>query len=88
MNCRHCAAPLQHSFLDLGFAPPSNAYLTAADLSSPEVTFPLRVKVCDRCWLVQTEDFAAADALFTHDYAYFSSTSSSWAGLCRARQIR
>ena len=78
MNCRHCAAPLQHSFLDLGFAPPSNAYLTAADLSSPEVTFPLRVKVCDRCWLVQTEDFAAADALFTHDYAYFSSTSSSW----------
>ncbi|MEI6032378.1 MAG: class I SAM-dependent methyltransferase [Synechococcaceae cyanobacterium ELA739] len=78
MNCRHCAAPLQHRFLDLGFAPPSNAYLSPADLSQPELTFPLRVKVCDRCWLVQTEDFAAADALFTHDYAYFSSTSSSW----------
>ena len=78
MNCRHCATPLQHRFLDLGFAPPSNAYLSAADLSRPEVTYPLRVKVCERCWLVQTEDFAAVDALFTNDYAYFSSTSSSW----------
>ena len=78
MNCRHCAAPLRHGFLDLGFAPPSNAYLSAADLSRPETYFPLRVKVCGRCWLVQTEDYARADELFAGDYAYFSSTSRGW----------
>jgi SAM-dependent methyltransferase len=78
MNCRHCGTPLQHTFLDLGFAPPSNAYLTADDLSRPEVYYPLKVKVCDQCWLVQTEDYAQAEELFRPDYAYFSSTSSSW----------
>ena len=78
MNCRHCGASLRHSFLDLGFAPPSNAYLTAADLTRPEKYYPLRTMVCDRCWLVQTEDFAAADELFSPDYAYFSSTSAGW----------
>jgi SAM-dependent methyltransferase len=78
MNCRHCAAPLAHTFLDLGFAPPSNAYLTAADLARPEKHFPLKIKVCDRCWLVQTEDYAEAGALFSADYAYYSSTSAGW----------
>jgi len=78
MNCRHCSAPLEHVFLDLGFAPPSNAYLTAEDLRKPEKYYPLRVLVCDQCWLVQTEDYADAGELFSHDYAYFSSTSSTW----------
>ena len=78
MNCRHCATPLTHTFLDLGFAPPSNAYLTADDLARPEKYYPLKVKVCDHCWLVQTEDYAQADELFSPDYAYFSSTSSGW----------
>lgn len=78
MICRHCAKPLQHTFLDLGFAPPSNAYLTAEDLNRPEIYYPLKIKVCDQCWLVQTEDYAQADALFSPDYAYFSSTSSGW----------
>lgn len=78
MNCRHCGTPLQHTFLDLGFAPPSNAYLTADDLKRPEIYYPLKVKVCDQCWLVQTEDYAQAGDLFRPDYAYFSSTSSSW----------
>ncbi|MEO5327906.1 MAG: class I SAM-dependent methyltransferase [Magnetococcus sp. THC-1_WYH] len=78
MNCRHCQTPLTHTFLDLGFAPPSNAYLTEADLSRPEKYYPLKVKVCDHCWLVQTEDYAQADQLFSSDYAYFSSTSSGW----------
>ena len=78
MNCRHCRNPLRHVFLDLGFAPPSNAYLTVADLHRPERYFPLKVWVCDRCWLVQTEDYARADELFRPDYAYFSSTSSTW----------
>jgi SAM-dependent methyltransferase len=78
MNCRHCGTPLTHTFVDLGFAPPSNAYLTAADLNKPEKYYPLKVKVCDHCWLVQTEDYAQADELFNPDYAYFSSTSSCW----------
>jgi SAM-dependent methyltransferase len=67
-----------HTFLDLGFAPPSNAYLTEADLSRPEKYYPLKVKVCDKCWLVQTEDYAQVDELFTSEYAYFSSTSTGW----------
>ncbi|MBL1259518.1 MAG: class I SAM-dependent methyltransferase [Thiotrichaceae bacterium] len=78
MNCRHCDSPLEHTFLDLGFAPPSNAYLSAADLTKPELYYPLKLKVCTQCWLVQTEDYAQADELFSPDYAYFSSTSSSW----------
>ena len=78
MNCRHCGKPLQHTFLDLGFAPPSNAYLSEADLSTPEIYFPLKLKVCDNCWLVQTEDYAKAEVFFSKDYAYFSSTSTSW----------
>lgn len=78
MNCRHCAHPLQHVFLDLGFAPPSNAYLGAADLHAPETHFPLRLFVCEHCWLVQTEDYAGAAELFRPDYAYFSSVSKGW----------
>jgi hypothetical protein len=78
MKCRHCGALLTHTFLDLGFAPPSNAYLTQADLSKPEKYYPLKIKVCDQCWLVQTEDYAQADELFSPEYAYFSSTSLGW----------
>ena len=84
MKCRHCTAPLTHTFIDLGFAPPSNAYLTASDLNRPEKYYPLKVMVCDRCWLAQTEDYAAADELFSADYAYFSSTSSGWLAHAKA----
>lgn len=78
MNCRHCNQPLEHVFLDLGFAPPSNAYLTKADLIKPERYYPLKLFVCKHCWLVQTEDYTEADELFSNDYAYFSSVSKSW----------
>jgi len=78
MKCRHCQMPLQHVFLDLGFAPPSNAYLSTADLLAPELYFPLKLFVCHHCWLVQTEDYTQADELFSADYAYFSSISQSW----------
>lgn len=78
MKCRHCAAEVHLPFLDLGSAPPSNAYLDAGALNAPETWFPLRVLVCESCWLVQTEDHAGREALFTEDYAYFSSFSSSW----------
>jgi SAM-dependent methyltransferase len=78
MKCRHCHSNLKHVFLDLGYAPPSNAYISEAALRAPETTFPLRLCVCDQCWLVQTEDYSEADELFSRDYAYFSSTSQSW----------
>lgn len=78
MKCRHCDSALEHGFLDLGFAPPSNAYLNAEDLRKPEKYYPLRLNVCSSCWLVQTEDYAQADELFSSDYAYFSSTSTGW----------
>jgi hypothetical protein len=78
MKCRHCGATLIYTFLDLGFAPPSNAYLTQPDLKKTEKYYPLHIKVCDQCWLVQTEDYTDANELFSRDYAYFSSTSSGW----------
>lgn len=78
MKCRHCHAELEHVFLDLGHAPPSNAYLSQTQLRGPEITFPLRLYVCDTCWLVQTDDYTSANELFSTDYAYFSSTSQSW----------
>jgi SAM-dependent methyltransferase len=84
MNCRHCGSPVRLPLVDLGTAPPSNAYLEAGQLDQPELHFPLRVAVCEQCWLVQTEDFAAADKLFDAQYAYFSSTSTSWLQHARA----
>jgi hypothetical protein len=78
MKCRHCNEDLGHIFLDLGFAPPSNAYVTSNNLNSEEKYYPLRVRVCEECWLVQTEDYANETELFDSNYAYFSSTSSGW----------
>jgi 2-polyprenyl-3-methyl-5-hydroxy-6-metoxy-1,4-benzoquinol methylase len=77
MKCRHCDLDLLISFMDLGSAPPSNAYLTKESLNQPEKWYPLRVQVCSGCWLVQTEDFADATELFDADYAYFSSYSTT-----------
>lgn len=84
MKCRHCGTALEHRLIDLGSAPPSNAYLTSAALSAPEKWYPLRVLVCETCWLVQTEDFAEASELFDAEYAYFSGFSDSW--LAHARR--
>lgn len=64
--------------LDLGFAPHSNGYRSQAQLHTPETHYPLRLFVCNRCWLVQTEDYSSSQDLFTEDYAYFSSVSKSW----------
>ncbi len=78
MNCRHCQNTLESPFLDLGFSPPSNAYLLPNDLIESELYYPLKLKVCTHCWLVQTEDYTQADKLFSNDYAYFSSVSKRW----------
>jgi hypothetical protein len=78
VKCRHCQTELNVPLVDLGSAPPSNAYLNQHTLHAPEKYFPLRVLVCTNCWLVQTEDYAGAGELFSADYAYFSSFSSTW----------
>lgn len=75
MKCRHCNNDLNLNLVNLGFAPPSNAYLKKTDLKKPEKYYPLNIMVCEKCWLVQTEDYADSKELFSNDYAYFSSTS-------------
>lgn len=84
MKCRHCGTELLHTFVDLGSAPPSNAYLTDQTLEEPEKWYPLKVLVCDGCWLVQTVDFVGQNELFSEDYAYFTSVSTSM--LAHARE--
>jgi hypothetical protein len=77
-RCRHCGAKLEAIFADLGSSPPSNSYLDEPSQFIRESSYPLRVLVCESCWLVQTEDFAAKEVFFHGDYAYFSSTSETW----------
>ena len=78
MNCRFCEKTCGETILDLGFSPFSNAYLRQDQLSAIEAYYPLRLRVCEHCWLIQTEDYANASELFTEDYAYYSSASKSW----------
>ena len=78
MKCRFCATPLEDVFLDLGTAPPSNAFLTAEALQAPETWFPLKLYTCGRCRLVQVDEVEHHAKLFAPDYVYFSSYSRSW----------
>ncbi len=78
MNCRFCKNELTHEFADLGFSPPSNSFLTKAQLNQPETFYPLKIMVCQKCFLVQIDEFAKHDDIFSADYAYFSSFSTSW----------
>src|SRR6185312_10882447 len=77
VNCRACGAPLTQVMVDLGEQPLANSYLRAQDLTKPEPRFPLRVRVCHQCWLVQTDETVRPEAVFS-DYAYFSSYSKAW----------
>ena len=84
MKCRFCAAGLDQVFLDLGSAPPSNAFLTEHALSQAETWFPLKLWTCPACLLVQVDEVQDHAALFAPDYAYYSSISRSWLDHCRA----
>jgi SAM-dependent methyltransferase len=77
-SCRLCGHPLTRSFVDLGMSPPCEDFLTAEELDAGETFYPLHVRVCDHCLLVQLPAYLPADAIFTDDYAYFSSYSDSW----------
>lgn len=83
MNCRHCQTKLKLNMVDLGSSPISNLYLTKNTLLMPEKLYPLRVLVCEHCWLAQTEDFTDRTQLFDDEYPYFSSYSSSWLLHCK-----
>jgi 2-polyprenyl-3-methyl-5-hydroxy-6-metoxy-1,4-benzoquinol methylase len=75
--CRFCGATLRHTFVDLGMSPLANSYLTPAQLNQMEPFWPLHVYVCERCFLVQLEEFASPEHIF-RDYAYFASYSDTW----------
>ena len=78
MNCRFCNNKVSKQVLDLGESPPSNAYLKNEGLFEKEKYFPLKLFLCEICFLVQTEDYNLPDELFTEDYAYFSTTSNTF----------
>jgi 2-polyprenyl-3-methyl-5-hydroxy-6-metoxy-1,4-benzoquinol methylase len=84
MNCRFCKTELTHVFCDLGHAPPSNSYVTAADLNESETYYPLKVWTCNNCFLTQIDEFKSHAEIFSKDYAYFSSISSSWVAHAKA----
>ncbi len=77
MKCRNCKSDLKTSFVDLGSSPYSNSYLNFENLNEAEKWFPLRVLVCNSCWLVQTQDIANFEDIFDNEYAYFSSFSTT-----------
>src|SRR5262245_37624076 len=76
-KCRFCSATLSHTFVDLGMSPLCESYLTPAQLNEMEPFYPLHVRVCDQCYLVQLEQYVTAEHIFS-EYAYFSSYSDSW----------
>jgi hypothetical protein len=78
MNCRFCNHNLSKEFIDLVNSPASNSFLTHEQLNEPETFYPLKVFVCDACFLVQVDEYKKSDAIFDNDYAYFSSYSTSW----------
>jgi SAM-dependent methyltransferase len=76
-NCRFCGAPLNHTFVDLGMSPLCESYVAPDRVNAMEAFYPLHVKICESCLLVQLEEFVSADEIFS-EYAYFSSYSDSW----------
>src|SRR4029079_12848869 len=76
-SCRFCGAWLQHTFVDLGMSPLCESVITEEQLNSMEPFYPLRVFVCDECFLVQLLEYVKPQDIYT-EYAYFSSYSDSW----------
>ena len=83
MGCRFCNSPLDNIFIELGNAPPTNSFRTEEQLNEPEIAYPLRVFVCDKCFLVQVDEHRAHNEIFGDDYVYFSSVSQPWLEHCK-----
>ena len=78
MQCRFCKTQLDNVFIDLVNSPASNSFLTKEQLNEPEVFYPLKVYTCEKCFLVQVDEYKKSDAIFDSNYVYFSSFSTSW----------
>lgn len=81
--CRHCGEPLTQTFVDLGLSPLANSYVPLDRPTKPCSRYPLHARVCSQCLLVQVEDAVPASAIFSDQYAYFSSFSDSWLEHCK-----
>jgi hypothetical protein len=78
MNCRNCGHLLENVFADIQTCPPSNAMVKKEEFNQPEIYFPLKVFVCEKCWLVQVDEIQKAENIFNSEYTYFSSYSTTW----------
>jgi 2-polyprenyl-3-methyl-5-hydroxy-6-metoxy-1,4-benzoquinol methylase len=78
MNCRFCGTILKYELIDLGYAPPSNAFLSKDQLKRQEIHYPLKLFVCENCFLVQIDEYKKSREIFNAEYFYFSSFSKSW----------
>lgn len=78
MKCRHCNNELKYEFINLYNSPPSNSFLIDKELNEPEVLYPLKIYVCDKCFLVQIDEYKKSNEIFNSNYAYFSSYSKTW----------
>ena len=76
-GCRFCGAPLKHTVVDLGMSPLCESYVSAEKLNQMEPFYPLHAYVCEKCFLVQLDEYVGPEAIF-NEYAYFSSYSDSW----------
>jgi SAM-dependent methyltransferase len=77
MRCRLCDSNRLLSVFDLGASPPSQSFLTGDGLDAPEPTFPLHLRLCESCLLLQVPALITSEDTFT-EYAYFSSYSDTW----------
>jgi len=84
MSCRFCKSPVTKNFCDLGMSPVSNAYVPFSQSQQGETIYPLHAMVCDKCFLVQLDEFESRESIFNSEYAYFSSFSASWLDHCKA----
>lgn len=82
MRCRFCGDKVEHTFADLGVSPLANSYVKPERLDQMEPFYPLHVRVCARCFLVQLPQLATKEEIF-EEYAYYSSYSDTWLEHCR-----
>ncbi|HUJ04619.1 MAG TPA: class I SAM-dependent methyltransferase [Streptosporangiaceae bacterium] len=82
LKCRLCGSDLNETFVDLGMSPLCESYVPAARLDEPETFYPLHVRICASCLLVQLPVYVSGEHIFSH-YAYFSSYSDSWVAHAR-----
>ena len=80
-TCRFCGVGLHRTFVDLGMSPLCETYPSFDDLNRGEIYYPLHVYICEKCWLVQLQEYESAENIFS-DYAYFASYSDSWLKHC------